>query len=92
MDGGQNIQVEWSTQRLGLAWTSRLAIAAEVDRQNAKSCRRQSPCLLPPTFLVKSAAVGQHDAAVTISLQIGVDGSPVRSSKGNVLLRRNNPS
>src|SRR5260370_41336533 len=64
----QNVQVERSTHGVGLAWPSGLTVAAEVDRQHAKSRRCQGFRLLLPAPFVETASMSQYNAAVACSV------------------------
>jgi len=81
VDGRQYIQVERRIHRVGVAGTSRLAVAAEVERQHAKSRRRERSSLLLPAFLVEGSPVRQHDAAFPFSIDVGVDYASVLGRK-----------
>jgi hypothetical protein len=86
-DGGKHIQVERCVHGGGVAGAMRAAVAAEVQRQHAKSCRREHASLLLPAFLIEAATVRQDDAAFALSVEVGVDYAAVLGGKGNVLLR-----
>ncbi len=86
-NSSQYIQVERRTQGVGLAWTSGFAVAAEVERQYSKSCRRECLSLPLPTLLVETAAMGQHDTSVTFSVDVSVNNASILGRKGNGLLR-----
>ena len=86
-DGGKHIQVERRVHGGGVAGAMRAAVAAEVERQHAKSRRRERASLLLPAFLIEAATVRQDDAAFASSVEVGVDYASVVGGKGHVLLR-----
>ena len=83
--------MERRVHRFGLAWTSRATVTAEIERQHSKSCRRERSSLLLPALLVERAAMGQHDASATLSVNGSVDYASVIGRKGNSLLRGGAP-
>src|ERR1035437_9795688 len=72
-DSGQNIQVKRRIHRVGLARSSRFPVAAEVERQHSKACRRERSSLFLPALLVETTTVGQHNSSVAFSVNISVD-------------------
>jgi len=85
-DGSEYVEVQRSSVNIRLARPTRLAIAAEVDRQDLKSRVRQHPSLLFPAFLVKAGPMSQHDTTVSLSIHVGIHNSPILCRKGNFSL------
>ena len=88
---GQDVEVERSREDVALARSLGLAVAAEIDGQDAEPGRRQLARLLLPASLVESAPVRQHDAARARAVQVALDQPAVRGSSstgfGDVDLR-----
>jgi hypothetical protein len=80
-DRRQHIQVERCIHRIGVTWPSGLAVAAEVERQDSKSCLREGSSLRSPTLLVEAPPVGKHDTPVTFSVDVSVHSAPVLGRK-----------
>jgi hypothetical protein len=75
------IVLKGSGIEITLARTARAAESAEVDCQNAKSPRHQGPGLIPPTFLLESAAVSEHNRAGACAIEISTDSSTILGRK-----------
>ena len=82
----EHIQVKRRIHRVRIAWTMRVAVASEIQRQYLKSCRHQSFSLPSPTLFVKTASVRKHDRSVTRSVDIGENNSAILGRKGNRIL------
>lgn len=83
-DSSQDIQVKRRIHRVGLARASRFTVAAEVERQHSKFCRRERSSLLLPALLVERTTVGQHNSSVAFSVNISVDTPPSWVGKDTV--------
>jgi hypothetical protein len=62
VDCGQYVELASFIRLSPLHYTSRLALAAEIDCQYAKSSPGQHHRLIPPALFIKTAAVSQRDA------------------------------
>jgi hypothetical protein len=82
----QQIQVKRRIHWVRIAWTTRLAVTPEVQRQHLKSCRHQSFSLLRPTLFVETASMRKHDRSVTRSVNIGENDPAIFGRKGNRIL------
>ena len=69
-----------------LAGTGRAAKSTEIDCEDSKSFRRQSPGLLSPALLVESAAVSEHNGAGAMAIEIGTNSSTVFGGEQDGLL------
>ncbi len=78
---GEHIVLKWSVIEISLARTGRAAESAEVDCQNSESRGHQSSGLIPPTLLVKSAAVSEHNGAVAFAIEVGANSSTISSGE-----------
>ena len=79
--------MERRTHRGGVARASRLAVAAEVERQNSKSCLCERASLLLPALFVETASMSQDEASAGFSVNISVDDASVLGRKGDGFLR-----
>jgi hypothetical protein len=83
---GENIILKRCFIEIRLARTCGAAESSEVDCKNFKSSGYQDAGLVPPAFLVESAAVSEHDGAVSSAIEIGASSSTVLSGEGDGLL------
>ena len=44
--------------------------------------------MVPPTFLVESATVSEHDAFISMAIKVGTYSATIISCKPDILLRR----
>ena len=72
-------------QRVDLRSALRLAAPTEIDGKSAESGLRQSLRLRRPTLLVEPAPVRQHDAAIAVSVHVGMDDSTILGRERHVL-------
>jgi hypothetical protein len=73
---------------ISLAGTRRAAEATEIDCQNAKSFGHKSINLDPPTLLVESAAVSEHNCTGALAIEIGANSPTIFGMKRDALLCR----
>ena len=80
----QNVEVN-VIRRVDLRSALRLAAPTEIDGKSAESGLRQSLRLRRPTLLVEPTPVRQHDAAIAVSVHVGMNNSTVLGRERHVL-------
>ena len=82
----QNIVLKRGFIEVRLARTGRAAESAKIDCESSKSSRYQYPCLLPPTLLIKSAAVSENNGAGALAIEIGANAATILCGERDGLL------
>jgi hypothetical protein len=73
---------------ISLARARGAAESAEIDCQDAKSFGHQKVSLDPPTLLVESAAVSQHNRSDASAIEVGANAPTIFGRKRDSLLCR----
>jgi hypothetical protein len=82
----ENIVFKGGIVEVRLARPGRAAESTEIDCEDAESLGNQSPGLIPPAFLVESAAVSEHNSTVALAKEIGTNSSTIFGWDRDVLL------
>ena len=80
-DGRENVLVERSVLRVGIARAFGSPVAAEVEGEHSEFCCYERLGLFRPAILIELAAMSQYHCSHSFSVNVGIHQSPVFGGK-----------